>query len=129
MTVAGVSLMPVSTSSVRASPASTYWAMNRTPRSDSIRWIPDATSISLLSRMRATALRDRVAAVDANDLAVDVRRLGGEQPRDGTGDVLGSGQGAERRVLNGQLLVDPCCHAVVDPARCDHVGAHTVRAT
>ena len=41
---AGVYGMPVSSRSVRASPASTYWAMKRTPRLDSMRWMPAATS-------------------------------------------------------------------------------------
>src|SRR6476620_9318280 len=36
--------MPVSTSIVRASPVSTYCAMNRAPSGDSMRWIPGASS-------------------------------------------------------------------------------------
>src|SRR5215213_3437850 len=127
MTVAGVSLMPVSTSSVRASPVRTYCAMNRTPRLDSMRWMPGAISISLLSRIGATAFRDRVAAVDADHLAGDARRRGREQPGDDLRHVGRGHQGAERRVAAREIGIETGRHGL-EPAGRDDVGANPVGA-
>src|SRR5215210_1726744 len=49
MTSSGVPARPVSTRTVLSSPTSRYWHMNRSPRSDSMRWMPGSISIFLPS--------------------------------------------------------------------------------
>src|ERR687886_1891228 len=49
MTSSGVPASPVSTRTVLSSPQSRYWHMNRSPRSDSMRWMPGSISILLPS--------------------------------------------------------------------------------
>src|SRR5215213_5020115 len=49
MTPSGVPARPVSMRTVLSSPTSRYWHMNRSPRSDSMRWMPGSISIFLPS--------------------------------------------------------------------------------